>query len=230
VVIAVVATDPAAEDAWNKLVKDGCAPLFLACHFTRCAFQPGYLRKTLSEFRTLAQRYAEYAPKLAAQIRKVAKEIRRAQSWGYRPLHTLDIPLDRLLDDEADGLIDVMGPRMRAASRHLLSDDFALLQLCTYVQRLTGRRHYPEIAAVLTAVNGSMGKEETYQPDTISKKIRRWKPKLGEDATKVIYANMELRPNKERASLERKLVEDTLASVKAVYANTKLKPDKKKAT
>ena len=107
----------------------------------------------------------------------MAVEIRHAklESWF------LAIPdrLPLLLEKRADALLSLTVPDLKARARVFLTDGWTLLALCQYVERSTGKHHYPEIAALLTIVNGIAGNEETVQPENLSKQILRLKRKLG---------------------------------------------------
>jgi len=99
-------------------------------------------------------------------------------------------PLDALLEQAAACLDLVTASRLKRKSRHLLTDDLELAVLCSYVKTTTRKKHYPEIAHLLTALAAMDGKHRaTYDPATISKKMRRFEEKFGGSWVAKLSAN-----------------------------------------
>ena len=177
--MAEIGDDLPAKAAMDKLLSSGCEPVPFLAHFLACIGTPRHIKKSLENNRAEFSLHRNEVKRLAEQMQKLAQRIRVDQATEtLKDYLSIDIPLDKLLDDQADGLLSITVPMLKGKSRLFLSEDFPIVVLCRYVQAATGHTYYPEIAALITAANGILGDPGTMDPETISKKMRRFNERL----------------------------------------------------
>jgi hypothetical protein len=171
--------------AWKVLIEEGCDPELLFIRLVWCIRPP---RAAVVELRRAHVEFKDYRKKckrLARNLRKVSHEYWNLKQCGTVQPFWTDVvftgpPLDALMEVQAACLDLVIAKGLKTKSRHLLTDDLGLVALCSYVKSRTTKKHYPDIAHLLTALAAMAGKQEaTYDPDTISKKMRRFEERFG---------------------------------------------------